>query len=49
MDHLLGSLDQIENLEDQLRDRINRGVLHHQLLNDKYIKQKSWAFILFCL
>lgn len=36
MDHLLGSLDQIENLEDQLRDRINRGVLHHQLLNDKH-------------
>ncbi len=36
MDHLLDSLDQIENLEDQVRDHINRGVLHNQLLNDKH-------------
>lgn len=36
MDHLLDSLDQIEKLEDQLRDHINRGVLHYQLLNDKH-------------
>lgn len=36
MDHLLDSLDQIENLEDQLRDHINRGVLHYTLLNNKH-------------
>ncbi|WP_347456620.1 hypothetical protein [Acinetobacter thermotolerans] len=36
MNHLLDLLDQIENLEDQLRDHINRGVLHYQLLNDKH-------------
>ena len=36
MDHLLDSLDQIENLENQLRNYINCGVLHYQLLNDKH-------------
>ncbi|MFV5462976.1 hypothetical protein [Acinetobacter towneri] len=36
MDHLLSSLDQIENLENQLRNHINYGILHHQILNDRH-------------
>lgn len=36
MNHLLVILERIEDLESQLRDHINYGLLHHQLLNDKH-------------
>lgn len=35
MEKLLHNLNEINKLEDELRDHINYGVLHNQLLNDK--------------